>query len=445
MLRVNYSYSSKYLATFTVRRDGYSGFGEQNKWGTFPSVALGWNFAKEEFFPLKNLMNDLKLRASLGLNGNQAIGAYASLPKFMIANYMAGSVPQIGYKPSTMGVGNLGWETSRTLNLGMDMGFWQGRLIGNFDWYLTNTYDLLLSRSISATHGITTGTHLPSWQHPSVTENIGETQNSGLELVLTSRNVVKSKFQWSTTGSISYNQNKIVALYGLVDENGKEVDDISNRWFIGEPIDVNFDYVWDGVWQLNEQAEAEAQGTKPGFVKLKDINKDEKIDDKDRQIIGQQDPYLLWGLTNNLKYGNFTLSIFIHGVNGGTMMNYLMNDDVQGTEVRYNTLKKNWWTTDNPTNDWVINAENADQMNGFKGNHYERTDFARLKDVSLGYDLPQGLIGKYGISRLRVYVTGRNLVTITKWTGMDPDLTDEQGQQRIPMQKEYVFGISLGF
>ena len=134
-------------------------------------------------------------------------------------------------------------------------------------------------------------------------------------------------------------------------------------------LDVNYDYVWDGVWQLDEQAEAEAQGTIPGFVKLKDINKDGEVDDKDREIIGQQDPYLLWGLTNTFTYSNFTLSIFIHGVNGGTMMNYLMNDDVQGTEVRYNTLKKNWWTPDNPTNDWVVNAENADQMNGFKGNH----------------------------------------------------------------------------
>lgn len=122
-----------------------------------------------------------------------------------------------------------------------------------------------------------------------------------------------------------------------------------------------------------------------------------------------------------------------------------MNDDVQGAEVRYNTLKKDWWTPDNPTNEWVMNKENADNMSGFNGNIYEKTDFARIKDVSLGYDLPKSLIGKAGFSRLRVYITGRNLATFTKWRGMDPDLTDEQGQQRIPMQKEYVFGISMGF
>ena len=199
------------------------------------------------------------------------------------------------------------------------------------------------------------------------------------------------------------------------------------------------------VSRLEEAAEAATYGTLPGYVKLKDINGDGKMTADDRQIIGQLDPKLLWGITNTFTYSNFTLSVFVHGSSGQTVENYLMNDDVQGAEVRYNTLLKNWWTPDNPTNDWVINKENADVMNGFSGNIYEKTDFARIKDISLGYDLPKNLIGKAGLSRLRVYVTGRNLATFTKWRGMDPDLTDEQGQQRIPMQKEYVFGLSLGF
>jgi len=445
MLRVNYSYSSKYLLTLTVRRDGYSGFGASNKWSTFPSVAVGWNIVNEDFFPLKDMFNDLKLRASLGLNGNQAIGAYESLPKFVVSNYMSGSTAQIGYKPGSMGVSNLGWETSRTVNLGLDYGILKGRITGNVDWYLTNTYDLLLARSISVIHGITPATHLPDWEHPAVTENIGETQNSGLEFVINSRNVVSSKFQWTTNANMSLNNNKIVSLYGKLDANGKELDDISNKWFIGKPIDVNYDFVWGGVWQTAEAAEAATYGTVPGYVKLKDLNGDGKMTADDRQIIGQLDPNILWGLTNTFVYGNFTLSVFMHGSAGATVENYLMNDDVQGAEVRYNTLKKDWWTPDNPTNEWVMNKENADNMSGFNGNIYEKTDFARIKDVSLGYDLPKNLIGKAGFSRLRVYITGRNLATFTKWRGMDPDLTDEQGQQRIPMQKEYVFGISMGF
>ena len=445
MLRLNYSFASKYLVTLTVRRDGYSGFGEDNKWGVFPSVALGWNLAKEGFFPFKGTFNELKVRGSYGLNGNQAIDAYASLPQFIVANYQAGSEAEIGYKPSQMGIDDLGWESSLTLNLGLDFGLFKGRISGNFDWYLTNTQDLLLSRSISVIHGITPYTHLPDWEHPSVTENIGETQNSGIEVVINSRNIIGNKFQWFTTGNFSYNKNKIVSLYGKLDEDGNEIDDISNKWFIGQPIDVNYDFVWDGVWQLGEEAAAEVYGSKPGQVKLKDTNGDGELTPDDRQIIGQLDPKLIWGLTNTFRYANFTLNIFIHGVSGATVENYLMNDDVQGAEVRYNTLKKNWWTPTNPTNDWVKNEELANNMSGFSGTIYEQPNYVRVKDISLGYDLPQSLIGKAGFSRLRLYVTGRNLITFTKWTGMDPELSDEQGQQRIPMQKEYVLGLSMGF
>jgi TonB-linked SusC/RagA family outer membrane protein len=445
MGRFNYAYNSKYLVTFTVRRDGYSGFGENTKWGTFPSAALGWNLAKEGFFPLKNLVNTLKLRASYGLNGNQAIGAYASLPKFIVANYSAGIDPQIGYKPSKMGVADLGWETSATLNFGMDFGLFKDRLTGSFDWYLTNTTDLLLDRSISVIHGITPYTHLPDWQHPAVTQNIGETQNRGIELALNSRNIVSGKFQWSTSANISFNDNKILSLYGVKDENGNELSDVANKWFIGQPIDVNYDYVWGGVWQLGEETEAAKYGSQPGYVKLKDINGDEALTPDDRRIIGQLEPKIIWGMTNLFTYGNFGLSIFIHGVSGSTVENYLMNDEVQGAEVRYNTLKKNWWTPTNPTNDWVMNAELANNMGGFSGTIYEKPDFVRIKDISFSYDLPQDLIRKAKLSKVKLFITGRNLITFTNWTGMDPDLTDEEGQQRIPMQKEYVFGVSLGF
>jgi len=446
MMRFNYSFASRYLVTFTIRRDGFSGFGADTKWGTFPSVALGWNLANEDFFPLKNLFSELKLRASYGLNGNQAIGAYESLSQFIVANYTAGSETVIGYKPSRMGVANLGWESSRTLNMGLDFGLFKGRVSGNFNWYLTNTFDLLLDRSISVVHGITPVTHLPGgWIHPAVTENIGKTQNRGVELVINSRNIVKNKFRWSTTANLSFNKNKIVSLYGILDEYGKEVDDISNKWFIGQPINVNYDYVWDGVWQLDEADAAAVYASQPGYVKLKDIDGNGVLDADDRQIIGQLDPKLLWGLTNTFTYSNFTLRIFMHGVHGITVQNFKMRDNVQGVEVRYNTLKKNWWTPDNPTNDWVKNEDLASHMAGNEAAIYENPDFVRIKDVSLSYDLPKSLVSKIGLSRLRLYITGRNLVTFTKWTGMDPDLIDEDGQQEIPMQKEYVFGLILGF
>lgn len=446
MARLNYSYNSKYLLTLTMRRDGYSGFGSKTKWGTFPSVAVGWNVANEDFFPLKDAIGELKLRASYGLNGNQAIGAYESLSQYVVANYTSGSETSIGYKPSRLGLDNLGWESSRTLNLGADFETFAGRLSGSFNWYLTHTNDLLLARSISSIHGITPVTHIPGgWVHPAVIENIGETENRGVEVMLNSVNVTRGKFKWSTTGNFSTNKNKIVALYGELNEEGEEIDDISNKWFIGHPIGVNYDFVWDGVWQLDEAAEAASYGTEPGYVKLKDLNGDGEITPDDRKIIGQTDPKFIWGLTNTFSYSNFILRVFIHGVHGATVRNYLMNDDVQGAEVRYNTLKKNWWTPENPTNDWVMNKEQADNMAGFTGHIYEQPDFIRVRDVSLSYDLPQNIIGKAGLGRLRVYFTGRNLATFTKWPGMDPDLFEEKAQQKIPMQKEYILGLSLGF
>jgi TonB-linked SusC/RagA family outer membrane protein len=434
MARVNYSYASKYLVTLTVRRDGYSGFGASSKWGVFPSAALGWNLAKENFFPLKTLFSELKVRASLGLNGNQAIGAYETISRLTVENMVAGNRTQPGYIPVKLGLDNLGWESSKVINLGLDFGILNNRISGNINWYRTNTTDLLLDRTISPVQGITT-----------ITQNIGETQNTGLELSLNTKNIVSKKFQWSTSGNISFNKNEILSLYGMFDANGKEIDDVANKWFIGQPIRVNYDYVWGGVWQLNEATEAAKYGSLPGYVKLKDFDKDGALRPQDRRIIGQRDPKVLWGLTNTFTYSNFTLNIFIHGVHGITTQNFLMTDEVQGAEVRNNTLLKNWWTPSNPTNGWYMNKLEAARMAGNLGRIYESSDFIRVKDISLGYDLPKNFIGKAKISRLRFFVTGRNLVTFTKWQGMDPELTDQVSQLGVPLQKEYVFGVTLGF
>jgi TonB-linked SusC/RagA family outer membrane protein len=444
MFRANYSFASRYLATFTIRRDGYSGFGENTKWGIFPSFALGWNINNESFFPAKDLFNVLKLRASFGLNGNQAISPYASLPKFRVATIMAGSTAQIGYKPSVMGITDLGWESAKTLNFGIDFGLLKNRVSGTIDWYMKNTSDLLLNRSISVTHGINQATDKSNWTHPGVIQNIGSTRNTGFEVSVNSRNVVTGKFLWTTNGNFSINKNEIVSLYGIKDADGNEIDDISNKWFIGHPVRVNYDFIWDGVWQLGEESAAAVYGSQPGYVKLRDVDKNDILDDKDRQIIGQLDPKILWGLTNTISYGNLSFSFFIHGVSGITAHNDRMTDDVQ-TEVRYNTLKKNWWTPDNPTNEWYKNDIMADEMSGFGSTLYESTDFVRLKDVSLAYDLPKSAISRIGLSNLRLYVTGRNLLTFTSWSGLDPELVEQDAQRDIPMQKEIVFGISLGF
>ncbi|HOF20675.1 MAG TPA: SusC/RagA family TonB-linked outer membrane protein, partial [Bacteroidales bacterium] len=297
MFRANYSYRSRYLATFTIRRDGFSGFGENNKWGIFPSAALGWNISNENFFPARDFFNTLKIRISFGLNGNQAINPYTSLPKFTAAPIMAGTVAQIGYKPSVMGAGNLGWESAKTFNAGADFAILNDRLSGSIDWYVKNTVDLLLNRSISPTHGITVNTDKKDWTHPGIIQNIGKTRNTGIELAINSRNIVADKFQWTSTANFSFNKNEIISLYGIRDpDTGKEIDDISNKWFIGQPVRVIYDFVWDGVWQSHEAAEAAKYNSQPGYVKLRDTDKNGVLDEKDRQIIGQLDPKFLWGL-----------------------------------------------------------------------------------------------------------------------------------------------------
>jgi len=442
MLRGNYSFASKYLATFTIRRDGYSAFGEDSKWGIFPSFAVGWNIDRENFFPAKDLFSVLKLRVSYGLNGNQAISPYASLPKFTVASIMSGTIAQVGYKPMVLGVADLGWESTKTFNVGLDFGLLENRITGTIDWYRKNTFDLLLNRSISIIHGLVEDTE---GDRPAVIQNIGETRNTGFEVSLISRNIVKGKFKWATNANFSYNKNEITSLYGTIDAaTGKEIDDISNKWFIGQPVEVNYDFVWDGIWQLGEEAEAAVYDSQPGYVKLKDINNDGKLDDKDRQVIGQRDPKILWGLTNTLTYGNVSFSFFFHGVKGVTTNNDRMTDNVQD-DLRYNTIKKNWWTPDNPSNDWYMNKKMANEMSGFGSTLYESTDFIRLKDVSLAYQLPENVVSKIGMSNVKIYVSGRNLLTFTEWSGLDPELVDRDAQRNIPMQKEFIFGLNFGF
>ena len=442
MLRGNYSFSSKYLATLTITRDGYSAFGEDSKWGIFPSFAVGWNIDRENFFPAKDLFSALKLRVSYGLNGNQAISPYASLPKFTVASIMSGTIAQVGYKPMVLGVAELGWESTKTFNVGLDFGLLESRITGTIDWYRKNTFDLLLNRSISIIHGLVEDTED---DRPAVIQNIGETRNTGFEVSLNSRNIVTRKFKWATNANFSYNKNEITSLYGMIDDvTGKEIDDISNKWFIGQPVEVNYDFVWDGVWQLGEEAEAAVYGSQPGYVKLKDINNDGKLDDKDRQVIGQLDPKLLWGMTNTLTYGNISFSFFFHGVKGVTAHNDRMTDFVQD-DLRYNTIKKNWWTPDNPTNEWYMNKKMANEMSGFESTLYESTDFIRLKDVSLAYQLPKNAVSKIGMSNVKIYVSGRNLLTFTDWSGLDPELVDQDAQRNIPMQKEFIFGLNFGF
>ena len=433
MICLNYSYNGLYLLTITGRRDGYSGFGDKTKWGIFPSIALGWNISKETFFPWKEYINELKLRASYGINGNQAVGAYETISRLGEYNFVVGKTTLAGYVPTKLGMDNLGWESTKSLNFGADFSLFSSRIKGDINYFKAETYDLLLNRTISPVHGIT-----------SITQNIGKTENRGLEATIMSRNIVNRNFQWITNANLTWLKNKIVSLYGVLDEKGNEIDDINNRWFIGQPIRVNYGYVWQGIWQLNEAETAALYNTQPGYIKIKDINNDGKITPADRQIVGRKDPDFLWGLTNTWSYKNLALSVFVHGVHGVTKSNpFLLDDAANGPDTRRNVTKKICWTPDNPNATHPINVDKSWLEQGVSPMTLEDASFIRIKDITLSYDLTKSTLNqRAGFNKLKIYFTGRNLFTFTKWTGLDPEL---DGQTAVPLQKEFVLGLNIGF
>lgn len=425
MARVNYSYNDKYLLTVTGRRDGFSGFGADTKYGLFPSAALGWNMINEPFMDgVKDLVSNLKLRVSYGSNGNQAVGDYETLAQLSSRPYVDGSTTAPGYIPSSLANPNLGWEITNTANVGIDFGLFNGRLSGSVDAYSSKTHDLLMSRRIPAMNGVRT-----------VTQNVGKTSNKGMELGLNSVNIQSHDFTWTTNGNISFNRNKIVALYYAGAQS-----DTANGWFIGYPIDVNFSYVYDGVFQQGDDIKNSAQPkAEPGYAKIKDLNHDGQITPEgDRTIVGSRQPSFVWGMGNTLTYKDLSLYIFVQGVEGTSRSNSLLTDNNVQSGVRYNTTVKNWWTPDNPTNEFYANAVNATM--GYTIPMYQSDAFIRVKDISLSYNFPAATLERLRLSRLRLYLEARNLFTFTKWTGLDPELDSQTG---MPLQKEYQVGLDI--
>lgn len=427
MLRLNYSYRSRYFVTLTGRRDGFSGFGEDNKWGNFGTVAAAWTLSNESFFPEQSLVDFLKFRVSYGGNGNQAVDPYQSIAKYRASNFVDNNTSLPGVVPENLANNQLGWETSISSNIGMDFGLFNNSLFGSIDYFNTKTEDLLLNRTISPVHGIGL-----------IVDNIGETKNTGLELSLNTSQEISNDFIWSANLNLAFLSNEIVSL-GLGQDG--EVDDVASGLFIGEAITSNFDFEFDGVWQLNEADEAAVFGSVPGYIKIKDINGDGMITADDRTIIGQTDPKYIWGMTNSFSYKNFMLSFFIHGVHGVTKENELFQDASASSGVRRNVILKNWWTPENPTNDFYSNDVDAGTMQGFRAPIYQNASFIRFKDITLSFDLPKNYLEKIGLRQTTIYFTGRNLFTITDWQESDPEL--DAGRGTIPLQKEFVFGLTV--
>ncbi|WP_417359788.1 SusC/RagA family TonB-linked outer membrane protein [Galbibacter sp.] len=425
MGRLNYSYDSRYLLTLTARRDGYSAFGANtSKYGVFPSVALGWNIHNENFLSGNDAINQLKLRLSYGETGNQAVAVGQTATTAGTVLYPFGGSALIGTFLDGLGNANLNWETTTSMNIGLDFGILRNRIAGSVEVYRSKTRDILLRRSIP----VITGSE-------SIWDNLGEMQNTGFEVTLNTKNIQNDNFTWETSINFSTYTNELLEIYG----DGE--DDIANRWFIGKPLNAIYDYKMVGIWQEGEDNSQWDPTAQSGDIKFADINGDGVIDpENDRTYLGSSLPDWTGGITNTFTYKNLSMSFFIQTVQGVLKGNPDMN---YGDEAgRRNTPKEvGYWTPENQSNEWPsIGYRNT------RGYGYARdASFVRIKDVRLSYRIPSEFTERYGISDLMFYVAGRNLYTFTDWIGWDPESNQSyRGSDTWTNNYPVVRSISLG-
>lgn len=432
MVRLNYKFKDRYLLTATVRRDGFSGFAENNKSAIFPSVALGWIMSEESWFKI-SWMNYLKLRGGWGISGNQT-SRYKSLAQVISdAGYVFGDGGATEYlqKINTMGNRDLRWEKTKGYNIGFDFALFNNRINGSLELYQTTTHDLLYDVAIPTMTGFA-----------SVSSNIGKIRNRGVEFTVTSRNFMTRDFEWSTTFNISANKNKILSLLGRDnDGDGKEDDLIASNLFIGESTSAIYNYQIDGIWQLDDDI---PEGFHPGNYRIVDTNGDGDITPDDRLILGQTDPAYRFGILNKFRYKDFTLSFFINSVQGGKNGYLQRNSDTlnrgDANTRRWNRISEmaaDYWSPNNPDATYSRSA----QAPKIGASLYQDRSFVRLQDVTLGYNLPKTWMNAIGVGNINLYISGKNLLTFTKWKGWDPEAgSDYWGR---PVLRSFTFGLNV--
>lgn len=435
LARLNYIYKDRYYVTAAVRRDGYSAFGQNNPHATFPTMALGWRISDEPFFNAK-WVNNLKLRLSWGANGNSAIGRYDAMAtlgniKILQANASSGAYyTKSGLTINRLANYNLQWEKTTATNFGVDFNLFDNRLNGTVEYYLSKTTNLLLDRQLPSIVGV-----------KSVASNMGQINNRGWEITLNSLNIdLKGKLQWFTNLSLSGYRNRIVHLYGDYDENGVEQDDTQNGWYIGHAIDAIYDYKSDGIWQKEELEAARADGKAyagyyPGDYKMVDVNNDgEYRPEDDRQFLGHKNPHFFINMTNDFTvFKDFSLSFTLYGAFGG-MKNY--NYEHFGA-LTLSDFDIPYWTEENRSNKYPRMSER--DIDAVTTTNYIKTDFIRLSNITLGYNVPSKFIGRLGLKSAKVYCSMENVAVWSPWPVWDPENTGGA------VPRKFNFGVNLKF
>ena len=454
--RINYNYKSRYMATATLRRDGSSKFGANNKYAWFPSGALAWNVSRESFMKGVSSISNLKVRTSFGVTGNDRIPAYQALAIGSTTYYSGTQTSELGIAITSIANPALKWETTYQYDAGIDVELLKGRIAVTADVYRKETKDMLLNADVAGQTGF-----YKQWQ------NIGRVDNTGIELAINSTNISNKRFSWNTAFNITFNRNKIHSLGGvgfLPIRISDQITDVG-RVIVGQPIGTGYGYVFDGIYQTSDfniptpgtyvlkpgVVSRSGIAVRPGDFKFKDLSGDNVVDNvNDLQVISNSNPSHYGGLNNSFTYGNFDLSIFLHWSYGNDIMNtgrYRMESYQSSnlsTDFWYNR-----WTTTNPSNTHPGILSNG----RYESSSYyvEDGSFLRLKNVSLGYNLPATAARKIGVKSVRVYVTGENLVTWTSYSGFDPEIASNYNllpgleSFSYPRSRTFTLGLNVKF
>lgn len=460
--RLDYDYKNKYILSGSYRIDGSSLFGPNNKLGYFPSGSFAWKFDQEDFIKKLDIFSSGKVRVSYGITGNDRISSGLTAANFSASSessYTLNGVDQLsGTALASLPNPNLKWEKTGALDIGLDVGFLRNRIILEADYYNKQTKDLLLYESIPPSNGYTTQIG-----------NAGKTENKGFELSLQTTNLT-GKFKWSSTLTFSYNKNKVLSLgknntplyVGSLKPDGAADFESPFIVKVGEPIDAIYGYKYAGVIQNDDPVLTTTQkNSKAGDPKFVDVNKDGVINADDRVILGTGIPNAIYGFTNTFSYGNFQLDVVVQAQTGGSLLN-LQKEDLEyplGQGNTLNTVPSQVWSPTNTKGTIPAIGFYGSPYGGWVNSKYvESSNYIRIKNVNLRYNFPQSALKSIGVAGLSIYVNAQNLLTITKYSGLDPEVgnltsnseVSQNGGRGIdfnayPVNRMYVFGAKITF
>ena len=479
--RANYDYKSKYIFTATFRADGSSKFGKNNKWGYFPAVSAAWRLSEEDFIKNLDIFSDFKIRAGYGLAGNNRIGSYNSLALMSTILTAIGESTRPGYATTQIANPNLKWESNKTFNVGIDLGFFNNRLTIAPEFYINNSNNLLLNATLPMSSGYQT-----------MLINAGATRNTGIDIAINSINIATRDFQWNSTLTLTHNQNKITSLVGgdsQLYEARFGFNQNTHLLEVGKPVGQFYGLVTDGLYQVSDfdynprtkeytlkkgvPYQTNPNLVKPGMWKFKDLDNNGIIDEKDKTVIGQAAPKLYGGFNNSLTWKGFDLSVFLTFSYGNDVLNATKLVAAKVGSQNYNALdivnSSNRWMTIDKAGNVVTDPAQLAAMNEGKtvaayydlenGDNYvhswavEDASYIKLANITFGYTLEnKPFMRKLGLTKARLYFTGNNLYTWTKYTGFDPEvstmrspLTPGVDFGAYPLSRTFLFGLNLTF